>query len=303
MTDDAPTASVQLARRWRWVWIIPIAAVVFAGLLYQRHMAQRGRLITVRMAHGHGIKAGAALRCRGIVVGAVEMATLNKTLDGVVLSVRLAPQSKGIAVQGSRFWVVRPRLSVTGVGGLETIAGPQYLAVMPGDGERADTFDALEHPPPVEAIDPEGLVLSLKAAQRGSLRPGAPVTYRQVHVGAVLTVDLAQDGSHVYIQAYIQPPFAFTVRENSMFWNVSGAGLDLGIKGLRFEVESLQTLLDGGIAYATPEQFGKPAVTGQTFTLHDKADDDWLDWQPNLTGGPPPAQEDRSLIDRLFGRD
>lgn len=279
---QTPTAQVRRIKRWRWVWLIPIVAVLFAVYLYRTHIVQYGPLITIRMSHGNGVKAGDVLRCRGIVVGAVEQVRLNDTLDGVVLHVRLAPEAKRIAVKNSRFWVERPRFGLTGVGGLETIAGPRYLVVVPGDGPPTKSFDALEQPPPVESIDPAGLHLTLKTDRRGSLRPGAPVTYRQLHVGTVLSVDLAEDSSHVRVEAYIQPSHTHLVRRNTKFWNVSGAGFHFGIKGLRFEVESLQTLLDGGIAFATPDDAGEPAPSGHTFELHLKADDDWLEWKPVL---------------------
>ena len=282
---DVPEADVQPVRHGRWVWVIPVLALFFAAGLYVVYAVKRGPVIAVSMSHGHGIKVNAVLRCRGIVVGEVVNVRLSQGLDGVDLQVRLDPAAAEIARAGSRFWVVRPRVGLTGVGGLETIAGPHYLAVVPGKGPRQPRFVAHEHPPAVEVIDPNGLEIELSAERRGSLRSGAPITYRQVHIGKVLSVGLSADAASVQVRAYIEPHFAALVRDNSKFWNVSGVDLNLGIKGLRLGIESLQALLDGGVALATPDTPGKRVGTGHRFTLHDGSDDAWLQWRPRLPVG------------------
>jgi paraquat-inducible protein B len=291
MTDQpsaqatAPEPLLQPARQGRWVWLIPLAALAFTAVLFATYMVKRGPVIGITMSHGHGIKAGDLLRCRGIVVGEVEHVRLGAALDGVEAKVRLDSAAAGIAVSGSRFWVVRPRLSLTRVGGMETIAGPRYLAVIPGEGARQKRFAALRTPPSIASLDEGGLQVLLRATERGSLRPGAPVTYRQVHIGTVLSVELSQDATQVHVRAYIEPRYAALVRANSIFWNVSGADLQLGLKGLRFEVESLQALLDGGVALATPDPPGERVANGHEFDLQRDADDDWLEWSPALEVG------------------
>ncbi|MNU07745.1 hypothetical protein D3C72_2534830 [compost metagenome] len=51
--------------------------------------------------------------------------------------------------------------------------------------------------------------------------------------------------------------------------------------------ESLETLIEGGIAFATPdgEKMGNPARPQQTFALFDKAEDEWLQWAPKIQIG------------------
>ncbi|MNP74657.1 Paraquat-inducible protein B [compost metagenome] len=75
------------------------------------------------------------------------------------------------------------------------------------------------------------------------------------------------------------------MRSGSRFWNSSGFGFDWGlIKGATVRTESLETLMEGGIAFATPdgEQMGNPARPQQTFALFDQAQDEWLQWAPKI---------------------
>lgn len=55
-------------------------------------------------------------------------------------------------------------------------------------------------------------------------------------------------------------------------------------QGATVRTESVETMIDGGIAFATPdgEQMGNPARPQQTFALFEKAEDEWLQWAPKI---------------------
>jgi hypothetical protein len=52
--------------------------------------------------------------------------------------------------------------------------------------------------------------------------------------------------------------------------------------------ESMEAILTGGVALATPDNgdLGTPAAPGDHFFLVTKPEEGWLKWQPQL---PPPA--------------
>ena len=238
--DSLPVAKVQPSRSWTWVWLVPIFAFMFAGFLFFTHVVEKGPVLTIQFPQGHGVKPDDALRCRGIQIGFVESAVLDEDLEGVTVKVRLEHSAKSVGRAGSRFWIVRPRVDLTGVSGLETVAGPRYIAVLPGDGAKQREFVGLEQAPVVSMVEPDGLEVTLYAEQRGSVVPGAPILYRQIPVGNVLSVGLASDASGVEIRAYIRPMYRRIVCEKTVFWNVSGADLKVGWSGLRVELDSLQ---------------------------------------------------------------
>src|SRR5690349_23723742 len=50
-------------------------------------------------------------------------------------------------------------------------------------------------------------------------------------------------------------PISPLVRENSKFWNVSGAEMNFGLfKGIHISMQSLRTILLGGLAFARSEE-------------------------------------------------
>src|SRR5690606_12032794 len=145
-------------------------------------------------------------------------------------------------------------------------------------------FDALAEAPAVSRAE-QGLPLVLSAPRRGSLKIGVPVTYREVPVGRVTGFGLGPNGDRVLIEILIEPRYAPLVRTGSRFWISSGFGFDFGlIKGARLRTESMETLIEGGIGFATPdsEPLGSPAQPGQTFALFDEPSDEWLRWAPKI---------------------
>jgi len=83
----------------------------------------------------------------------------------------------------------------------------------------------------------------------------------------------------------ITSPYIAIIRENTRFWNVSGARIQGGLfSGITVSTESLEAIMKGGIALATPnnEEIGAAAEPGQHFSLYDKPDKLWLDWNPDI---------------------
>ncbi|OEC35607.1 Paraquat-inducible protein B [Pseudomonas cuatrocienegasensis] len=251
-----------------------------------------GTDITIRLPRGDGLSAGTTIRYRGLEVGKVEQIGLSDDLQSVVLRARLTQAQAQIARAGTRFWVVKPQVSLTGAANLETLVSGQYLEVLPAEqpGARQTEFEALLNPPSQTATE-QGLRLTLSSARRSSLKEGVPVTYREVPVGKVLSYELGATADRVLIHVLIEPRYAPLVRTGSRFWNTTGFGVDAGLfKGVKLRTESLETLIEGGVAFATPDiaQMGSAAQPGQTFALFDDPLPEWLNWAPKIALEPKP---------------
>jgi hypothetical protein len=282
-----PTASIEVRARRSFAWLLPLFAFALAIYLGASAWMRRGPLIEIRVPAGHGIRVGDDLRYRGVSVGMVECVDLADDLTEVMLGVRLEPAAGGLARAGSRFWIVRPHLALDGVQGLETVIGARYLGVLPGplDSARQSEFIALAEPP-VAGMGEEGVLeVVIEAGERHGLSPGAPIHYRGIEIGSVFSVGLASDARAVEVRAGIRAPFAELVREDSRFWQQGGVDFSLGLRGLRFEFESLRTLFVGGIALSTPTRPGARVRTGHRFYLHAEPEESWLTWQPPLALG------------------
>ncbi|ATH83423.1 MlaD family protein [Pseudomonas sp. KHPS1] len=247
---------------------------------------QPGLQIGIRVADGDGLQPGTLVRYKGLEVGKVENLSLTDDLQAVMLNVRITQAAEQIAREGTRFWVVKPELSLTRAANLGTLVSGQYLEVQPAGqkGARRTEFVALASAPN-QAVREEGLRLVLSAPRRGSIKPGVIVSYREVPVGKVVDFELGPTSDRVLIHVLIEPRYAPLVRSGSRFWNASGIGVDAGLfKGVKVRTESLEALLEGGIAFATPNnpEMGGPAQPGQTFALFDEPQEGWMQWAPKI---------------------
>lgn len=285
--DALPRAVVEPERRISWFWFIPALALLMAVWLGYETWRLRGTQITVQFAEGYGLRAEDEVRFRGIVVGRVRSVDLVGDLQGVVVTASLQAQARQLARAGTRFWVVRPQVGFSGVAGLETLVGPRYLALLPGDGPPQRSFLGLADPPVVDTIDPGDLEIVLQSPRRGSMRPGAPVLYRQVPIGTILSVGLDHDAGAVIARVHVPAQYSALIRERTRFWNVGGLDAEVGLRGLSLKLESLETLLAGGVAMATPPSAGDVVHNGHLFALADKPQEEWLAWQPMVVVGTP----------------
>ena len=250
---------------------------------------QRGTLITIKVDRADGLRTDTPIRFKGLDVGKIESVDLSPDMQSVMLTARITEVPERIARTGSQFWVVKPELGLMKTANLETLVTGQYIEVLPAvkSSGAQKNFVALAQPPESN-VQEAGLSLVLSAARRGSLKVGVPVTYREVTVGKVTGYELGKTADRVLIHVLIEPKYAPLVRGGSRFWNSSGFGLDFGLfKGATVRTESLETLVQGGIAFATPdgERMGNPALPEQTFPLFDKFEDEWLIWAPKIPLG------------------
>jgi paraquat-inducible protein B len=247
---------------------------------------EKGIALAIRVGRGDGLSPGTAIRYKGLDVGKVERIELTDDLQAVILHARITLASKQIARAGTQFWVVKPEVSLTRAANLETLVSGQYLEVQPASkpGATQLTFVAAESPPSANVRE-QGLRLVLSAARRGSIKPGVLVSYREIPVGKVTEFELGPTSDRVLIHILIEPRYAPLVRSGSRFWNASGIGVDAGLfSGVKVRTESLEALLEGGIAFASPNnpEMGGPAQPGQTFALHDEVLPEWLAWAPKI---------------------
>jgi hypothetical protein len=147
------------------------------------------------------------------------------------------------------------------------------------DGEKR----AVAHALPAAEAKPRGLEIVLESFEVASVKAGDAIYYREVKVGEIGEHELSLDARTVRIHAHIEPRYATLVRSNSRFWNASGISAHFGLGGLDVQTESLESIMAGGVAFATPDEPGAAVKPGTIFPLHPEANEDWKRWS---TGAP-----------------
>ena len=259
------------AHNFNLVWLLPLFAVVIGAWLAYKTISEKGPDITISFQTANGLVAGKTrIKYKAVDVGRVESIQLSDDLSEVVVAASMGRSAELYLLKDTKFWVVRPRLSLRGVSGLDTLVAGAHIELEPGQGAVARKFKGLETPQVVR-MDAPGEKYILQAEALGSLDLGSPLYYRGIAVGEVLGYTLADDERNVDVHIFIRAPYHRLVQENTRFWKVSGVDFSIGTEGIDMKTESLQAMWMGGIAFDTSETLKKVGSLrdGHLFWLFD----------------------------------
>ena len=271
--DDLPRATVvpKKGTRISVVWIIPIlAAVVAIGIAIQRVMSQ-GPTITIIFKAAQGLEAGKTfVKYKDVNIGQVTAVKLSSDHSKVEVTANIDKSAADLMVEDAKFWVVEPRVTLSGVSGLGTLLSGNYIGFEVGQSKKQQrNFTGLEVAPIITGGQP-GRQFVLKAENLGSLGIGSPIYYRQLQAGQVIAYDLAADGKAVQMKVFVNAPYDKYVNPGTRFWNASGVDASIGAGGVEVRTQSLIALIAGGLAFDTPPfvATAEPAAANTVFTLY-----------------------------------
>ena len=227
-------------------------------------------MITIRFNEGDGITAGkTAIRYQGLQIGVVKKVYFVDNLKRVEVEAEINPEARSVLKEGTQFWVVKPTASLAGVSGLDTLVSGNYITLKPSDDPNAkseDEFIAQDEPPVAIATD-GALLIKLVSDDLGSLTTGSQVYFRKAPVGQVADYRFSTDRKKVEIDILINKKDVGLVKKNSRFWNISGMNVKAGISGVDLSMDSLASVVMGGVAFDSPDN-DEPAEQGQRYALY-----------------------------------
>lgn len=215
--------------------------------------AQYGIPMTLQLASGEGIVAGKTkVMFRGLKAGVVRTIELNDDqFHTVTAHILLDPRAADILREHTRFWVIRPQVSIEGIKHINTLISGPYITFKFGDGEFKDHFVVDSSPMPKPYLRP-GKRFILLSKESGSLKPGGPILYKQRKVGEITTIRFAEDGRGIRTEILVYAPYVPLVRQDAVFWNVSGVQVNGSLSNFNINLGSLRSMLAGGIAFSNP---------------------------------------------------
>ena len=279
MSDSDPSGPVPESpptpemRQWAglpWVWAVPVVAAIIAGWLGYRALIERGPTITISFPTADGIEADrTTIRYKNVELGRVTRIGLTSDGSRVVVTAAMPREAEPRLRADTKFWVVRPRITLSGVTGLTTVVSGAYIGMLPGKGAPgARTFTGLETPPPKE-----GLV-------GGRRSPWSPIGCRRSATSR-RSISMAFRSARSPITSCRTVTVPSRSASSSMrptIVDLSGKPVLGGVRrearvggeGVKLATEPLLTIVAGGIVFETPEQAlgGAPSPPGSTFRLY-----------------------------------
>jgi paraquat-inducible protein B len=277
-TSDIPPTSPALAapefrrrRRLSPIWAFPIVAALVGAWLAYTTLSEKGPTITIDFKTATGLAPGKTrIKHKDIDLGVVDKVEPSPDLTSVSVTAKMSKRAEDHLTDNTRFWVVRPRLSLTNLSGLETLVSGAYIEMDPSPGASTREFHGLEEPPAVRA-DVPGREFVLTTDRLGTIGPRSPIFYRGIKVGEVMSYDASDLKGDIKIHAFVYAPYDTEIYDGTRFWSASGINFSLGASGFKLQIESLEAILSGGLAFETPESArkGQPSAEMASFELFD----------------------------------
>jgi len=232
---------------------------------------QEGIWVTLRSDDGMGISSRTLIKYLGMEIGRVSEVNLDQKMSHVVIKASVQGKYQTLMREGTQFWLVKPQLGLAHAKNIETLITGTYFALEPGRGKPKRSFTVLEKVPELIEMR-KGLQITLEAERLGSIKPDDPVYFRQIKVGKVTYCRLSRNAASVIVGVDIESRYATLIRSDSKFWKASGIDMSFGLfSGAEVKTESLEALLEGGIAFATPEKHFENATVSENPSVSSKS--------------------------------
>lgn len=265
--EQIQSAKIRQSRRISPFWLLPIIALIIGATLFSQIIKEQGETITITFAHGDGIVANKTqIRYQGLQIGVVKKVNFTDDLKKVEAQANIYPEAKTVLRENTKFWLVQPNASLAGISGLDTLISGNYITLQPGDGSYKDEFIA-ETEGPIAQINEGDLLIHLISHDLGSISVGSSVFYKKMPVGKVMNYRFTKDQKEIEIDIVIEKAYTNLVKKETHFWNISGIKADVGLNGIKLDMDSLAAVVQGAVAFDSPDH-SEPATPNDKFTLY-----------------------------------
>lgn len=272
-----------LKPRWA-LWLFPVIALTICGWLIYDHQQKLGPVITISLDEASGLQAQKTrVRFRGVDIGYVKKIVISEDTKSAVVTIPLQKEAIQFATAGTKFWVVSPKVTFAGISGLETLLEGTYIAATPGpEGAQVKTeFDISLNSQSTDSLENTSAYF-LESPNVESVSVNDSVTFRGIIIGHVTKVSLSKTSQTVLVQINVQNKYVKLIRTNTIFWLKVGIQADLGLFGSKVRINSLDSIMRGGVDLFTPDPAGEKAKAGAQFNLASAPPKGYEKWNPVL---------------------
>ncbi len=275
---------ISMLRSHWYIWLFPVIALIITLGMVRKYFEEQGPEISISFPEAANIEPQKTqVRFRGVSIGTVKEVKISEDTKNVNVRVLLKKEASQFAVKGSKFWIVSPKLNIQGVSGLETIFQGVYIGAQPGE-PTAEYDEEFKGQMTLEVTDPmeNTSTYQLETNNAESINPNDPVSFRGLNIGSVTSVALSKTAQTVVININVQNKYARLIRVNTGFWRKVGIQAKLGLFGSEVKVNSLDSIMQGGVELFTPEPAGEMAKANHKFVLLPSPPKNYEKWNPVL---------------------
>ncbi|OOF58157.1 PqiB family protein [Rodentibacter myodis] len=263
---NAVQAVLRKNRKVSPFWLLPFIALCIGAILFFQIVEEQGKSIKITFTNGAGLVADKTpIRYQGLQIGVVKKVNFADNMQKVEVIANIYPEATGVLRENTKFWLVQPSVSLAGISGLDSLVSGNYITLQPGDGDSEDEFIAQEKGP-IAQVTPGDLLIHLISDDLGSISIGASAYFKKLPVGKIYDYRF-NENNKVEIDVVIDKEYAHFVKKDSRFWNISGMSANITPAGLNFNMESVNSIVQGAVSFDSPTNSPK-ADENATYTLY-----------------------------------
>lgn len=264
-------------------------------VLYDKAPQDRGVLAYLYTDDMQDIKEGTGIFYHGLKIGKVSSYKIKEDKKSFSVKLLIKPQYAKLINSSSEFYHHSGIDIKADLEGLDLITGSLETLLRGGIAVQTSDFSAdkklkkeyrlytdYAKLKKAEYLAKKGLHLTLLANELGSLKKGSPVYYKQIRVGEILSYRWDTQTKQLLIDLFIEEEYAAELKDNTLFYNAGGMQAKFDLNGLKIDIETVQTLISGGISFYTPSSLTSTyARNNERFELYsskEKAMGSYLDF-------------------------
>ena len=252
------------------IWIVPFIALIIGLWLAYEHFSKLGPEIKIEFKDSGGLQAGqSVIKFRDVPIGKVTKIEINNKKEGVIVYARINKDAEAFLNETTKFWIVKPEVSYSGVRGLETLLSGSYIKMYAKKGKKkVREFIGLDTP----YIDiNDGDYYVLEASFPINIKISTPLYYKGMQVGEVNNLSLNPENKNLIIVIRVYQEFSYLVNVTTKFWILSLLDLKLNDNRLEVNMAPLPIMILGGISFDTDFSKNYPKDFSKIYTLYKSA--------------------------------
>lgn len=262
-----------------FIWILPLIIFCILGWIAYDNYTKKGTNITILFKSAEGLKIGVTpLVYKGLELGKVtkiDISDLNSIKINILVK---SDASKFVAIDGSRFWIKKPTISLTKISGLGTILSGNKIEIFPSfktikefeNAKEKYEFIGLDSKPDYH-LDDKGYYVSILSSRADLVEVETPIFYNKFQIGEIVSKEFKNES--VYLKAYIYDRYNYLVNKSSSFVMNKALKVSFGASGMNLELSSLYSALVGGITVQTPSKDAKKMLKDKFYVLYEDEND------------------------------
>jgi len=222
------------------------------------------------------------LTYKGVKIGKVTKVSLTPA-HKVEVKAQIFKDYDDFARVGTTFYLKKPRISLQEIANAgSTVMAVNIGVVKSSKNKFSDRFVGFDTMPSIKKTQ-FGTIFKVESFHALKANLDSPVYYKNVKIGKVHKVGLAQDGSRVIIDCLIYDKYKKLIRQNSKFYDISGFEAEFSLfSGSKVESNTFTSILKGGLVVVTPVEYNRKATTKDRFTLIKTLPDGWDRISPSI---------------------